>query len=385
LNFAAAASSNGVEMARPKELRCLPSFLPTNPLGETPQPIIAVLSSILRNVVGSPKLEGTMKIPRRPFVLGTVTAAAAILLALFSQDAQPQAASTIKIIVPLAPGGGADILTRLLADVIRRTQGMGVIVENRAGAGSVIGTEAVSRAAPDGKTLLINTPNLIIAAHLRKLNYDPITSFEPICKLVNSPTVIAVNVASPYRSLADLVNAARTHPGELTLASVGPATTLNVGVEKLKRATRVDFTYVPFSGTSAAVNALLGQHVTSILAEYPAVAEQLKAGKLRALATGSAMRFDPLLDVPTVAQSGYPGFGVEVWWGAFAPARTPKATVSALADVFSRALRAPEIQEKLVALGYYPASLCGADFVSFMHEQNEEYGQIIDEANIRAE
>src|SRR6516164_7886557 len=152
-----------------------------------------------------------MKFPRLQFA---AAAAAVILLGLFGRDAQPQPARTIKIVVPLAPGGGADILMRLLADHIRRIEGVGVVVENRVGAGSVIGTEAVSHAAPDGNTLLINTPNLVIAAHLRKLNYDPLTSFEPICKLVNSPTVVAVNIASPYRSLADLLNVARAHAGE---------------------------------------------------------------------------------------------------------------------------------------------------------------------------
>jgi tripartite-type tricarboxylate transporter receptor subunit TctC len=315
----------------------------------------------------------------------TAAAAAAILLALFGRDAQSQPARTIKIVVPLAPGGGADILTRLLADHIRRTQAVGILVENRVGAGSVIGSEAVSRAAPDGNTLLINTPNLVIAAHLRKLSYHPLTSFEPICKLVNSPTVVAVNTASPHRSLADLMNDARAHPGDLTLASVGPATTLHVSAEKLKRATQTNMIYIPFSGTGPTVNALLGQHVTAVFAEYPAVAEQIKAGQVRALATGSPTRMEALPDLPTIAESGYPGFEVDVWWGVFAPAQTPKETVAELADLFGRAVQAPEIKEKLVALGFYPVGMCGADFAGYMRKQYEEYGHIIREANIKAE
>ena len=343
------------------------------------------LSTVLRVMYLFRNGSEAMNLARRASAQRTVTAVAVILLGMFCQVAQSQPARTIKIIVPLAPGGGADILTRLLADHIRRTQAIGVIVENRVGAGSVIGTEAVSHAAPDGNTLLINTPNLVIAAHLRKLNYDPLTSFEPICKLVDSPTVVAVNTASPYRSLADLVDAAHAHPGALTLASVGPATTLHISAEKLKRATQANMTYIPFSGSGPAVNALLGEHVTAVFAEYPAVAGQLKAGKLRALATGSSMRFDPLQELPTVAESGYPGFQVDVWWGVFAPALTPKTTVSQLADVFSRAVQSPEIQEKLVALGFYPVSVCGADFVRYMRSQNDEYGQIIRDANIQAE
>jgi tripartite-type tricarboxylate transporter receptor subunit TctC len=322
-----------------------------------------------------------MKFQSRSFARWTGIAAAIFVFGLCGENAQPQTARAIKIVVPLAPGGGADILTRLLADHIRRTQGTEIIVENRVGAGSVIGTDAVSRAAPDGNTLLINTPNLVIAAHLRKLNYNPLTSFEPICKLVNSPTVVAVNAASPYRSIADLLNASRAQPGKLTLASVGPATTLHISAEKLKRTTQADMTYIPFSGSGPAVNALLGGHVTAVFAEYPAVAEQLKAGTLRALATGSANRIDPLPDLPTVAESGYPGFDVDLWWGIFAPALTPKTTISQLAALFSQAVQVTEIKAKLVTLGLYPAGICGPDFVTFLRRQYDDYGQIIREAN----
>ncbi len=323
-----------------------------------------------------------MKRQHRPFTRLIAGAAALIFFALFSENVQSEPARTIKIVVPLAPGGGADILTRLLADHIRRTEGLGVIVENRVGAGSMIGTEAVAHAAADGNTLLINTPNLLIASHLRKLNYDPLTRFEPICKLVNSPAVIAVNAASPHRSLADLVNAAQTHPNDLTLASVGPGTTLHLSSEKLKRATQARMTYVPFPGSGPAVNAVLGQHITAVFAEYPAVAAQLEARQLRALATGAPVRPDPLPDVPTVAESGYPGFQVDIWWGVFAPALTPATTVSQLADVFSRAVAAPDIRSKLTAAGFYPAGQCGADFSAYLRRQNDEYGRIIREANI---
>jgi hypothetical protein len=146
------------------------------------------------------------------------------ILQAFGGPGQSQAPKTIKIVVPFTPGGGSDLLGRILADHVRRTEGIAAVVENRAGAGSVSGTDVVSRAAPDGATLLINTPNIVIAAHLRKLNYDPPTSFEPICRLGSSPALVVVNSSSLFRSLADLVGAARGRPGILTLASVGPAT-----------------------------------------------------------------------------------------------------------------------------------------------------------------
>ncbi len=321
----------------------------------------------------------------RPFLPLAVAAVVAILAALLNNAAWPQPARTIKIVVPLAPGGGADILARLLAEHLGRAQRAAVVVENRPGAGSVIESEAVSRAVPDGHTLLINTPNLLIGPHIRKLNYDPLTSFEPICLLVNSPTVIAVNSASSYRTLADLLNAARAQPGNLTLASVGPATTLHIASEKFKRATNTDMTYVPFSGTGPTVNALLGEHVTAVFAEYPAVAEQLRAGKLRALATGSPGRIEPLPELPTVAESGYPGFQVDLWWSVFAPALTPKDRISELAALFSAAVRAPEVKAKLVALGFYPVGVCGAEFADYLRQQYDEYGRTIRDANIKAE
>jgi tripartite-type tricarboxylate transporter receptor subunit TctC len=237
-----------------------------------------------------------MKLQRRQLL--HLAAGVAALTALFAiVPAGSQSARTIKIIVPLAPGGGADILARLLVEHIGRTQRVGVVVENRAGAGSVIGSEAVSRALPDGNTLLINTPNLVIGAHLRKLSYDP----------------------------------------------------------------------------------------TAVLAEYPAVAEQIGAGKLRALATGSPTRIEPLPEFLTVAESGYPGFEVDVWWGVFAPALTPKEIVSRLAASFASAVQAPEIKAKLFALGFYPVGVCGADFAAYLRREYDEYGRVIREGNIKDE
>jgi tripartite-type tricarboxylate transporter receptor subunit TctC len=149
-------------------------------------------------------------------------------------------------------------------------QGQSMLIENRPGASTIIGTEAVSRAAPDGKTLLVAPPDFVINPHLRKVNYDPATSFEPICHLASSPLVITVNTASPYRTLADLFDAARAKPGALTLASAGPATVSHIAFEILKRAANLDMSFIPYPGGAPSVNALLGEHVTSALTDYPA-------------------------------------------------------------------------------------------------------------------
>ena len=175
---------------------------------------------------------------------------------------------TLKVIVPLPPGGAGDTLARLLGEQVAQTRGTKVLIENRPGAGSIIGTEAVARSAPDGGTLLINAPYLLIGPQVRKVNYDPVTGFVPVCYLVSSPGVFVVNSASPYRTLTDLLNAARAKPGELTLASVGPATAQHLGFERLRRAANVDITYVPYAGGAPAINALLGGHLTAVFAEY---------------------------------------------------------------------------------------------------------------------
>ena len=156
------------------------------------------------------------------------------------------------------PGGSIDLLVRILADHISTAKGQSIIVESRPGAGGIIAAEAVARAAPDGNTLLINNNGMIISSILRKVNYDPRTSFEPICYLVTTPQIIVVNSASPYRTLAELVDAARAKPAELSIASVGPNTTQHIGIERFKRLAQANLTYVPYPGGAPTVNALLG-------------------------------------------------------------------------------------------------------------------------------
>ena len=319
---------------------------------------------------------------RRVFSAAILTAAVACIGAALAQTYPPR---PIKIVVPLAPGGATDILARLLAQQIGRANGPTMVIENRPGAGGVIGSEAVARATPDGGTLLLTANSILITPHLRKLNYDPLSSFEPICFLVRLPFVIIVNSASPYRTLADLIDGAHAKPGELTLAASGPATSTHIAVEMLKRAANVNMTFVPYPGAAPAVNALLGQHVTAALVDYAGVAEHLKAGTLRALATGSRTRIESSPDVPTVAESGYRDYEEDLWDGVLAPAKTPDATAVRLAQLFTAALQAPETRSRLVAQGFFPTGTCGADFGAFIRKQYEEYGRNIRDANIKAE
>lgn len=309
----------------------------------------------------------------------------AALVATFGNSASSQTARTVRLVVPYTPGSGPDILARLVAEQAGRQNGPTVVVEDRPGAGTVIGTEAVARSAPDGNTVLMVAPSFIINPSLRKVNYDPLRDFEPICHLAATPMVIVVNAAAPYRSLADLLDAARAKPGELTLGSGGPGSSLHIGFEILKRAAGIEMTYVPYNGNAPAINALLGGHLTSVYADYPTVVEQLKAGALRALAVGSRRRAEALPDVPTIEESGFKDYDLDIWYGLVAPAKTPNDALAQAADWSASAVKTADIKPKLTLQGLYPVGICGAPFGAHLQKQYEDYERVIREAQIKAE
>jgi tripartite-type tricarboxylate transporter receptor subunit TctC len=307
-------------------------------------------------------------------------------------DAQAPTGRVIRLVVPNPPGGPADLVARLLADQIGRGRGPAAVVENRPGAGSDIGTESVSRAVPDGNTLLLANNNLVITKHIRPaLAFDPMTSFEPMCLLVNLPLVVVVNGASPYGSLSDLLTAARATPGTLTVGAFGPASSPHIAEESLKRAAKVDWTYVPFPGDAPAVTALLGGHVNALVATYSGVMEQVSSRRLRALATTGRERIAAMPNLPAIAeygsggspQSEYRDFDVFGWLGLLAPARTPHDQIDYLTDLFKSALQTPELQARLLGQGLYPEVSCGAAFAQRLKTDYEYYGRVIREAGIR--
>jgi len=327
-----------------------------------------------------------MKLPRRKFLhLAAGTAVLIVLVALADHAAWPQGARTVRVIVPFPAGGPTDTLARLLGEQVTRAGGPSVVVENRPGGAASIAYESVTRAPADGNTGLMVANSFVINPQLRKTNYDPLTSYEPVCWLVRSPNVVSVNNGSPYRTLADLLGAARAKPGELTLAAPGPATTQHIAFEVLKRAANVNITFVPYAGSAPAVTGLLGGHVTSSMTDYQAVTEQVKTGNLRALAVASRERLVGLADVPTVAESGFKDYEHDVWYGLVVPAKTPQQTVSQLSGWFTAALEAVEVKSKLASQGLYPTGLCGNDFAVHLRRQFDEYGRVIREANIKAE
>lgn len=311
---------------------------------------------------------------------------AALAAAIAPAAAQSNAGKPLRLVVPFPPGGTADILARLAGQETARIAGQSLVVENRPGGGTVIATEVVARAAADGNTLLMMANSFTINATLRHaLPYDPKTSFAPICQLVVSPQLLVVNVKSPYRTVGDFFAAVKAHPGEYSIATVGPATTQHIAAEQLKLAAGLDLTYVAYPGGAPAVNALLGDHVTSVLTNYSELVEQLKAGSLRALAIASAARLPALPDLPTIAESGYKDYQATAWFGVVAPAHTPAATLAELEKAFRASVEVPAVKERLNQVGLYPSVMCGAAFKQHIDSQIAEYAKVIEAAGIKGE
>jgi tripartite-type tricarboxylate transporter receptor subunit TctC len=314
--------------------------------------------------------------------LAAACLAAALPLPLGS-DALAQS-RTVKIVVPYAPGSGPDFLSRLMAEQIGRMQGATVVIENRPGGGTLIGTEAVARAAPDGNTVLLVANSFVVNPALKPVSYDVTGSFDPVCYLAATPMVLVVQGSSPHKTLNDLLAAARGRPGDLTLGAA-PSSSLHMAFEVLKRSAKVNMTFVPFVSTGPAINALLGGHVTAVFADYPTVIGHLKSGTLRGLVTASEKRAATLPDVPTFANAGLVKYEADIFYGIVAPAKMQPDMLKQLSDWFSAALAAPEVQPRLAQLGLFRVGMCGAPFGDFMRKFVEEYARIIREAGIKAE
>ncbi|PWT93780.1 MAG: hypothetical protein C5B56_00155 [Proteobacteria bacterium] len=305
---------------------------------------------------------------------------AAVVLA--SHAALAQTGRTIRLVVPVPAGASTDVIARLTAEQISRSRGVNMVIDNRPGAGGMIGTEFVSRAAPDGNTLIMLSNTYLIDAQMRKASYHPVTAFDPVCLLVESPAVFLVNGASPYATLKDLIDAARTRPGELSMAAIGPGSALHLGFINLTQAAGVSMTYVPYAGSAPAVTAALGQHVTSVFSGYAVVVEQMKNGALRALAAATSRRTDLLPDVPTFKEQGFPDLEVDNWFAVNAPANTPKPTLRQLIEWFTAAMDDPEVKAKVGAQGMYTVLTCGDEFGALIRKRYDEYGEAIRHSNL---
>ena len=309
--------------------------------------------------------------------------AASAFIGAFASYGWAQETRSIRLILPFPPGGPADAMARIVAQHIGEGGGPSMVVESHPGAATEIGTEYVAHATPDGYTLGIISNSFVVLPNVRKLKYDPLGDFTPICMLASFPPLIVVDNDSPYRTLGDFVAAAHAQPGTLTLGTLGPSTASQLAVEMLKRSAKADITFVPFPGYTPAVQALLSHTVTAALADLSTLQGQLQTGKLRALATTSPQRISLLPDVPTAIESGYKDVSAEFFGGVIAPAKTPKPMIDKLTGWFSTAIKDPKVEAKFKALGFFAGGACGGAFDTVLHQDYDDYRRIIADAHLK--
>ena len=291
------------------------------------------------------------------------------------------------MIVPFPPGGGTDIAARTIADKLSEDVKWTFVVENKPGAGGNLGVEQAVKSPADGYTLVIGqTSNLAINPALyAKLPYDPLRDLIPVALIVSAPVVFVVAASSRYTSLGDLLAAAKTDPGGVTFASPGNGTVSHLAGELLQRAAGVRLTHVPYKGASQALTDTLGGQVQSFMSSVPSALSQIRAGRLRAIAVSSATRARELPEVPTIAEAGYKGFEASTWYGLLAPARTPAPVIARLNAEVNRALKTPEVRERLAAEGGEALGGSPEQFASFLKAEHAKWGRVVKESGAKAE
>ena len=320
---------------------------------------------------------------RRELLGAAVVAAAAPVAG--SALAQTFPSRPIRLVVPFSAGGAGDVQARVVGEHMARTLGQAVVVENKPGGGTVIGTAQVAQAPADGHTLLLISNSFVINAKLRgdSLPYKGLKAFEAVACLTNSPQLVAVNSNSPWRSFKEWLDAAKAKPGTVSYATVGPATTQHIAGEMLARQAGLQLIYAPFAGGAPAVNAVLAGHVDTVLANVNEIQSFIDAGKLRALAVTTPQRLASLPQVPTVAESGLAGYQTSAWFGLLAPAGTPRDAVARLSRAAAAALADADTRKKLVGLGLEPYPMDPAQFAAHLGDQYAQYAKAIDEAGIK--
>ncbi|HET9579406.1 MAG TPA: tripartite tricarboxylate transporter substrate binding protein [Usitatibacter sp.] len=300
--------------------------------------------------------------------------------------AQGFPAKPVHLVVPFPAGGSADLLARVLGEQLTGYWKQPVLVENKPGAGSIVATQYVQRAPADGYTLLLMAPSFVVNPMLKKeAGYDAMKDFTPVTIIVTSPLVVVVNPSLPARTLKELGELSRTSSGKFSFAAVGPGTTQQMIGEMLRLEGKFDWVYAPYPGGAPAVTALLGNHVTAVVANYSEVSSQVLSGKLRAVAVGSRERLDVLKDVPTLAELGYQMVDGTIWFGFVAPAGVPSDVVHKLQADIARALKERAVREKFVAQGLYPAESTPEQFAAFLDAQVRKYSGLIKQADIKAD
>jgi len=327
----------------------------------------------------------------KPAALAAACLAGALLGApavaqIQAQDTAAYPNRTITIVVPLAPGGGVDVLARTLAAELKQRLGQAVVVENRTGGGGIVGDDSVAKAAPDGYTLLTMNSSEVLHKWLHKsVPFDVVKDVAPIAQFATSPLILMTNASRPYRTLAQYLAYAKAHPGEMTYGSPGVGTPHNLAGEMLDKMAGIDVVHVPYRGTSPALNDLIANQIPAIWATSIAALPFIETGKVIPLALADLRRPAVLPGVPTVAECCVAGFHVEVWFGPAAPAGTPAAVVARLDEELRRIGDKPDVRERLNRLGFDLVYKPTAAFAAMVAEDHIRYGGVIKGLGITSE
>jgi len=313
----------------------------------------------------------------------------ALALALPAEAlAQAWPAKPVRMLVGFPPGGGTDILARIVAQKLAEAWGQQVVVENRPGASATIAANAVARAAPDGYTLSMGqlTPNAIAPALIAKLPYDAAKDFAPIALVGTSPNVLVIYPGLPVRSVAELVALAKSAPKPLTYATSGAGSLQHIAAELFRSMAGVEMVHVPFKGSGQAVVDLMSGQVDMNFDSIPATVQHIRSGKLRALAVTAARRAGGGLEgVPTIAESGFPGYDLTTWWGLFAPAGTANPILDRINSDTLAALKNPEVRDRFAGLSVEPGGGSRAEFGDYVRREIAKYDKLVKQLGIKAE
>jgi tripartite-type tricarboxylate transporter receptor subunit TctC len=300
--------------------------------------------------------------------------------------AQDWPAKPVRFIVPYPPGGGTDIIARIVQQRLSEALGQTIVIENRGGAGGAVGTEAAAKAAPDGYTFLFTLSSHTINPLLYKLAYDVERDFAPVTLIVSVPQLVAANTASPLKSMQDVVAAAKEHPGRLHYASVGAGTPSHIAGELLKLKAGIDIVHVPYKGGGPAVADTLGGQVWLLFVTMPAAIGQVRAGKLRALGVTTAKRNPGAPEIPTVAEAlNIPDFEVDSWYAMFAPAKTPPAIVARMQREVARVIQLPDVKQKLLEQGGDTVGSSPEALERVVKGELKKWAELIRDAKIKLE
>ena len=313
------------------------------------------------------------------------TMAGAIALPAWAQDKWPS--KPITYIVPFPAGGTTDILGRLIGQKLGTALGTTIVVDNKGGAGGSVGSEVASRAPADGYTLLGGTisSHAINVSLYPKLGYDPVKSFAPVALIGSNPVVLIVGQNSPYKTLQDVLAAARAKPKTISSASAGSGTSQHLALELLGFKSGTQFIHVPYKGSGPAIQDVIGGQVDMMFDTTVVAGPHIQSGKVRALAVTSAKRLESLPNVPTVAESGVPGFEVVSWQAIFVPAGTAKPIIDRLHTEVTKILQLPEMQDRLKVLGMQPSGMTTDQVSAFQKAEVEKWAQVIKAANVKLE